>query len=424
MKFTPSALTGVIDAPPSKSAAHRALLIAYLSGEAKVFPVAMSDDITATLGCLKALGAECSAEKSAKSENFVVTVKRGTLPERAVLNAKESGSTMRFFLPLAAALGVACEFRGEGLLPSRPYRAFAETLARHGAEFSTKEGLPLVVSGKLEGGEFTLPGNISSQYVTGLLFSLPLLKGDSKIVLTDPLESKGYVDLTIQMLSEAGVTVEETDYGYFVRGNQTFRATEITVEGDYSNAAFFLAAGALSGNVTVRGLNPASVQSDREILNILARMGSRMILFENRVQVKKSELRCVDVDVSGIPDLAPILSVLMAAAKGKGRLRNAARLRLKECDRFRAIIENLNRAGVKAEADGDDIIIEGGTLLGGALSGYRDHRMVMSAAIMGTVVPVTVTTDTAVAKSFPDFYRRYRELNGIAEAEASGGFTL
>ncbi|MBR5145629.1 MAG: 3-phosphoshikimate 1-carboxyvinyltransferase, partial [Clostridia bacterium] len=344
----------VIKAPPSKSMAHRAILAAMLANQPCVVDnVCLSADIKATLASAKALGKEytyCDGKVFFGAKKQV---------DNVVINANESGSTLRFLMPICGALGVTTTFVGQGKLPQRPYNILADAMTKNGVEFDKKEGLPLTINGKLQSGIYNIAGDVSSQYITGLLYALPLVDGDSEIVLTSPLQSKGYVDMTLCVLNDFGIEIEQTANGYKIKGNQQYKAKDFVVEGDWSNGAFWLVAGALNNGITVTGLDTNSLQGDKEILSVLKKMGAKTVEKQNEIIVEKSTLTGVEIDVSQIPDLAPILSVALACAKGKGKITNASRLKIKESDRLQAINDNLNAVGIKTLLGNDWVEIVG-----------------------------------------------------------------
>lgn len=411
----PSFLRGSIQAPPSKSDVHRAIICAALSkGKCVVSPVAFSEDILATIDCIKALGAEVKID----GNKVTINSERIFKTENAKLECRESGSTLRFFIPVAAAGGVSAVFTGKGRLPQRPLGVYTDLLPKHGVECVTGGGLPFSIAGKLTAGRYDVPGDISSQFITGLLFALPLLDGDSVIHLTSPLQSKGYIDMTIAVQKHFGVIIESTGDDYIVKGNQAYSAREYTTEGDWSQAAFFLVGGAISGDVTVTGVKKNSYQGDKEIAEILKRFGADIQQSDNAVSCRFAELSAIDIDASQIPDLVPVLTVCAAFAKGKTRIYNAQRVRLKESDRLAAISDCLNRCGAKVEETDDGLIIEGAeSLNGGFAEGYNDHRIVMSMAIaaLRSKNSITVSDKESIAKSYSEFFDDYDSVGGISE---------
>lgn len=409
----PSQLYGRVTAPPSKSDVHRAIICAALSkGVCRIAPVALSDDIKATIDCARSLGAAAEINGDVLTVDGTDIFKNKT----ASLNCKESGSTLRFFVPVAAAGGIETEFSGRGSLVSRPIGLFADILPKAGVDCETSGTLPLKIKGKLKAGTFEVAGNISSQFITGLLFALPLLDGDSKIVLTTPLQSVGYIDMTIACLKKFGVNVETTDYGWFVKGNQKYISRDYRTDGDWSQAAFFLTAGAVSGDVTVDGIDINSTQGDKEIVNLLKKFGADVEVFDDSVRVRKSELSKADIDASQIPDLVPILSVLAGCAKNNTVIHSAERLRIKESDRLKTTANMLKAIGGKVEEKSDGLVIFGtGGFKGGTVDGSNDHRIVMSAAIAALACKddVKITDSESINKSFPNFFDEYKRLGGV-----------
>lgn len=405
-------VNGEVCAPPSKSTAHRAILAAALcDGDCRVDNVALSADIKATLQAARVLGRDFEYKDGA------VFFKGKKSVDKAQIDCNESGSTLRFLIPICAALGVQTTFSGQGKLPQRPYDILADVMSRHGVCFDKKSGLPLTIQGRLQSGVYQIAGDVSSQYITGLLYALPLAEGDSSIVLTSALQSKGYVDMTIDTLSKFGIQIQATEQGYDIKGGQKYKSTDFTVEGDYSNAAFWLVMGALNNGIAVKGLSQNSLQGDRAIVDILRRMGAQVAQTDDTVYVGKSRLKGIDIDVGQIPDLAPILSVALACADGTGRILNAARLKIKESDRLRAINDNLAAVGVKTLLGDDSVVVYGGNIKGGGAQGFNDHRIVMSMAALATVSKnaITVSDAQAVEKSYPDFFEIYKKLGGHAD---------
>ncbi len=402
LKISPTKLSGKVVVPPSKSVAHRMIIAAALSdGVSTISNLFPSVDITATMDCMKSLGAKISF-----SNNTAVIEGIKNSPDKAVLDCCESGSTLRFLIPVACALGVDAEFMGRGKLPQRPITPFLDELPKHGVSFKLPENgdnLPCSVHGKLTGGRFEIDGGISSQFITGLLFALPLLNEDSEIVLTSPLQSKPYVDITIGVLRDFGCEISETKTGYSVKGNQRLVPFLGAVEGDFSQAAFFYVANSLGSTIEIAGLNENSLQGDKAIVDIC----------KKAVNGEAFELDCSD-----IPDLVPILSVLGCFCEGKSRILNAARLRIKECDRLAAMEDCLNKIGGKVKSTADTLEIEGvETLVGGEVGCFNDHRIAMSMAIAATRCenPLIIRGAECVSKSFPNFFDVYRTLGGIFE---------
>lgn len=411
----PSKLNGEVFAPPSKSDVHRAVICAALSrGVCKVAPVALSNDIKATIDCIEVLGAKTELD----GDTLTVDGRNLFNKLKAVLNCIESGSTLRFFVPIAAAGGVETEFTGSGSLLSRPIGLFKEIFESSGVTVETDGVLPLKIKGRLKPGEFKVAGNISSQYITGLMLALPLLENDSKITLTTELQSAGYVDMTIKCMEKFGVKVNKTENGFFIKGNQKYISRDYITDGDWSQAAFFLAGGALSGDVTVNGLDVNSAQGDKEIVDLLKRFGARVEIFNNNVRVKKSELKAIKIDAENIPDLVPVLSVLASKADGVTEIYGAERLRIKESDRLKTTAAMINSLGGECEEKPDGLIIKGaGEFTEAFVNGFNDHRIVMSASIAALVScgDVKITDRESINKSFPNYFEEYKKLGGVVD---------
>lgn len=414
--ITPRVLGGTIPAVSSKSDAHRLLIAAALADKPTVLSCnVLSDDIRATAECLCALGAHV---KYGENQMTVTPIGEGKAEQTVRLDCGESGSTLRFLLPVVSALGKGGIFSGHGRLPERPVTDLRNAMATHGVTFSPPWVFPIETAGQLTAGKFTLKGNVSSQYVTGLLFALPLLSGDSEIELLPPVESKAYIDMTLSTLQTFGISVDVAENIYKIRGGQTYKSPEaVTVDGDWSNAAFFLTAGALGAPVTVTGLKLSSVQGDKAILDILQEMGAHIDVHGDAVTVSPAPLKGVQIDASGIPDLVPILSVAASFAHGVTVVQNAARLRIKECDRLAAVNECLTNMGVVCAESDDELVIWGGDgVRGGNVFSFNDHRMVMSMAIAASAARenTTIREAQAVKKSYPHFFADFEKLGGKA----------
>ena len=414
VKFSPFVPNGTVNVPPSKSDVHRAIICAAMAnGVSRISPVALSNDIKATIGCIKALGAD------AVLENNVLTVDGTNMYKNktALLDCGESGSTLRFFIPIAAVGNINATFVGKGKLPQRPIGIFTEALPKAGTVCKTEGGLPLEIKGQLKSGIFKIPGNVSSQFITGLLLALPILEGDSEIVLTSPLESVGYIAMTIRTMKQFGVNIQATEKGWHIKGGQSYKTCDYTTDGDWSQAAFFMVLGAVSGKVTVKGVAKDSTQGDKKCAEILARFGAKVTQLDNEVTVEKGELKAITIDASQIPDLVPVLSVCAAFAEGTTKIINAERLRIKECDRLKATAELLNNlVGKVKELSGGLEITGVSSLKGGNVNGYNDHRIVMSAAVCAarSDEDITATFAMSINKSYPDFYIDYNSIGGKA----------
>lgn len=387
-----SILCGEVAIPPSKSAAHRALVCAFLAGGGSVFPIIPSNDMRAM-------------------QQVIAALKN----DEPVIDCIESGNTLRFMLPVAAALGKGVTFIGSGRLPERPITEYLRLFPQHSVECACENGkIPLTLSGRLTSGDFEIAGNISSQYITGLLLALPLLDGDSRIILTTALESKPYVDMTLKVMSDFGVTAEETEYGYFVKGNQQYQPREYRVESDWSQAAFFLTAGALGGEVKLTGLDMSSVQGDKEIINVLKRFGADIEINNGLIISKKSVLSGIEINASDIPDAVPAIAATAAFAKGKTVIKGAERLRLKESDRIESVAYNLRKMGVSVDETADGMVITGGSPHGAELRGFNDHRIVMAFSVAAAYAQGASTIDgaDAIDKTYPAFFEDYARLGG------------
>ena len=409
--FKPS---GEVFAPPSKSDAHRAIICAALSrGKCTVSPIALSNDIKATIQCVEALGAKTEINGSILTVDGTEMFKNKT----AVLDCGESGSTLRFLIPVAAAGGAEATFVGSGRLPERPIGIYTELLPEKGVTCSADSGLPLTIGGKLKSGVFRVAGNVSSQFITGLLFALPLLDGDSDIILTSPIQSAGYINMTIRTMSKFGIEVDMTDKGWHVRGKQHYIPTDYITDGDWSQAAFFLVAGAIGGEVTVNNANIDSSQGDRKIAALLREFGAEVSQYGGKITVKHAPMSAIEIDASQIPDLVPVLAVCASFAEGTTKITHAERLRVKESDRLKTTAELINALGGKVREMPDGLEITGAeTLIGAAVEGCNDHRIVMSAATCaaGCQGEITCSDAWSVNKSYPDFYSDYAKINGRA----------
>ncbi|HWP51975.1 MAG TPA: 3-phosphoshikimate 1-carboxyvinyltransferase [Clostridia bacterium] len=417
IKITPSPLRGTLRAVASKSDAHRCLICAALCDTpTDVVIRELNRDIEVTMNCLSALGANFSRIKTGMWRVSPIAQR----PAHAVLNCGESGSTLRFLLPVAAALCQATRVVGAGRLPQRPLSPLREKMEAHGCTFDAAQ-LPFNMNGTLTAGQFILPGNVSSQYITGLLFALPLLAGDSNILLTTPLESAGYVSMTLRTLARFNIdiTTLPNGSGYHIKGGQRYCSPGgITAEGDWSNAAFWLAAGAMQASVTVTALNADTSQGDSEIVPLLRRFGAYAETNGSCATVSPHALSGFTIDAAAIPDLVPVLSVMACAAIGTTRIINAARLRIKESDRLQTIAESLTALGGHVFELPDGLIIEGtGKLRGGVVDSFNDHRIAMAMSIAATICTgeVIIRDAAAVEKSYPKFFEDFKRLGGKAD---------
>lgn len=397
----PTLLNGGITPPPSKSQAHRAVIAAALSGGVSTLGnLTPSQDIAATLACMAAMGTGVERMQDAVKIHGLghsIPQTDGLLP---CFDCGESGSTLRFLVPVALAVVGGGVFTGRGRLMERPQQPYFELFEEKGISYTQKDGA-LTVQGQLKPGVYKLPGNVSSQFVTGLLYALPLLEGDSEIRLTTALESEGYVDMTLEVLEQFGIRVTRQEKGFLVPGGQKYQNRDMDIENDWSQAAFWYAARALGSNVDILGMDETSRQGDKciaEQCELLARGGDIML------------------DVSQCPDLVPALAAMAAVRQGTTRIVNAARLRIKESDRLAAVTQVLNAMGGDVAEQPDGLTIVGKErLVGGVeIDSQNDHRIAMMAAIAATrcQLPVTVVDAHCVAKSYPTFWEDYEALGG------------
>lgn len=412
----PGRLAGTAAVPPSKSAAHRAVVCATLAaGTSHIGNVEFSQDILATLGAAQQLGA-----KVERGEHELTITGRGNADGFATITrpvfCNESGSTLRFILPLFSLTAQKVRFTGAGRLMQRPQEIYAQLFERQGLRFEQNEQ-GITIFGRLCPGTFTLPGNVSSQFISGLLFALPLLDGDSTLHLIPPVESRSYIDMTRAVQAAFGVTsrwLDETTLA--LPGRQHYRPCDYDVEGDYSQAAFPAVLGAVCGGVTVTGLSPDTLQGDAVILNILHRCGAQFTREGDTVTFAKAPLHGVDIDLADCPDLGPVLMVLGLLCEGTTVIRNAERLRLKESDRIAAMEAELRACGGVLESEGGTITVHGCAehlhAPEGILHGHNDHRVVMSLAVLSAAagLPLTVDDAEAIQKSWPNFFAAIRPL--------------
>jgi len=405
--ITPAPLGGSIAAMASKSRAHRLLLCAALSQQpVTVHCTARSADILATVACLRALGADITDT----GDGFAVTpLDRSAIPANAVLDCGESGSTLRFFLPVVCALGVPVQLKMAGRLPERPLSPLYEELVAHGATLGPVGSNPLTACGPLVGTDFVIDASVSSQYISGLLFALPILGGGT-VRLTGRIESAAYLDMTVEALRLSGISVDWADNTYTVCGDYDMSA-DCRVEGDWSNAAFWLCAGAIGTKpITMTNLNLSSSQGDRAVLQILKDFGAKVTENGDTVTVAPAKLHGIRIDAAQIPDLVPVLSVVAALAEGETEIYNAGRLRIKESDRLTTTANLLSALGSQVEELPEGLRIRGvSRFCGGEVDACNDHRIAMAAAIAASAADgiVTVRGAEAVNKSYPDFWRDY-----------------
>lgn len=403
---------GEISPPSSKSYAHRLLIAAAFSfASSKITISSFSDDINTTISALCALGADIKTEK-----NTVTIVPIKKIPKAVKINAKESGSTLRFLLPILSALGVESEIYGKGKLLNRPIEPLLNVLRAHGIE-AVKSCDFISVKGKLLSGKYCVSGDISSQFITGLLFALSLLQGESVLTVEGKTVSKNYIDMTVEILNIYGISIEKRDNTFLIPKSKQFTAPEkIFCEGDWSSAAFLCVLGALAGEITLTGLNLNSLQADHKIIDILIKMGADIKINSN-ITIKKSKLSCVDFDMTDCPDIIPIVAVACSFAEGISHIEGVDRLKDKESDRLEAIIKMLSAFKINTEYNLNSLTVYGGKPKGATIDLEPDHRTVMSACVMGiaAVGKTEVTCAEAVNKSYPSFFKDIASVGGKVE---------
>jgi len=398
----PTQLKGNITPPPSKSQAHRVVIAAALAGGVSTLSnVAPSQDIQATLGCMATMGTGVEPmEETVVRIHGLGRFVAQKMDHLLRFDCGESGSTLRFLVPVALAVAGGGAFAGRGRLMERPQKPYFDLFDEKGVFYEQRDGA-LTVKGTLKPGRYELPGNVSSQFITGLLYALPLLNGDSEILLTTPLESEGYVDMTLEALGLYGINVRRQENRFAVPGRQQYQSRDVRIEADWSQAAFWYAARALGSEVSVAGLNKESAQGDR----VIAQQFEQLTVPGD-----------VALDVSQCPDLVPALAAMAAVRQGRTYITNAARLRIKESDRLAAVADVLGRLGADVTEQADGLTLVGRDSLTGGVSvdSHPDHRIVMMAAVAATCChrPITVVGAHCVAKSYPDFWKDYEKLGG------------
>jgi len=427
IKIKPSILNGTIEIPPSKSYSHRAVIAAALAEggkKSKIDNLKFSVDITTTTDIMENWGAEIERFENALE---IIGNSGKVVSKDKYVQCNESGSTIRFLIPIGITDENELIFDGKGKLVDRPLDSYYRIFDKQGIFYKNENGkLPLTVNGKLKAGNYEIDGNISSQFITGLLYSLPLLDGDSKLTINKNLESKGYIDLTLEILKLAGIEIVNNNYKSFdIKGNQIYRPFDYTVEGDYSQVAFWIVAGIISANkdneVKCLHVNKNSLQGDREIIEIVERMGADIEIFDNYVLVRPSKTKGTVIDISQCPDIGPILTVLGALSEGETRIINGERLRIKESDRITSIKTELNKLGANVAEEGDSLIIQGveGFKGGVTVNAWNDHRIAMSLAIASTRCEKEIILEEAesVRKSYPHFWDDFVKMGGEIEKD-------
>jgi len=412
VKVCASKVNGAIRVPSSKSDAHRAIISASLAqGQTSLIKgVDFNDDILATIEAMKAFGANIEIEgNSVKVKGASLSLK-----DELYFDAKESGSTLRFLIPLFAHFSKKTIVTGSKRLLERPLDVYLE-LMKDGILLKNDN---LILDYKFKGNNFVISGNISSQFISGLLFLLPLLKEDSIIEILPPFESKSYVLMTISTLKKFGINIKMEDNKIFIHGNQEYKACSYEVEGDFSQAAFFIVLGSLNNDLVIKGLNKDSLQGDKVIIDILRSMGAQIEFSEERVLVKKSKLNGTIIDIADCPDLGPILMVVASFSQGETRLINAGRLRLKESDRVSSMEKELRKFGVDIYSNNDEVIIKGCSnfiISNEIINSHNDHRIAMSLSILMTSLNdghIILDNAQCINKSYPNFYKDLNSING------------
>ncbi|TSA36434.1 MAG: 3-phosphoshikimate 1-carboxyvinyltransferase [Porphyromonadaceae bacterium] len=406
-----SKVSGEVVAPPSKSYAQRALAGALLTrGTTIIRNPSRSDDAKAAMGIIRQLGA------SVDDLGDHLVIKGGFNPIGQKLDCGEAGLSLRMFSPIAALADQTMLMNGTGSLLKRPVQMITDSLNQLGCRCQSQDGfLPVWIKGPLKSGKATIDGSVSSQLLTGMLMALPVIKGDSEITVNN-LQSLPYIDLTINILKQFGISVSHHQYETFcIPGKQKYRLATITVEGDWSGAAFLLVAGALAGGVTVSGLQADSLQADRQILKALGYAGARVEIGENCVTVSRDELRAFDFDATHCPDLFPPLVALAAHCNGVSRIEGVGRLIHKESNRAKVLQEEFYKLGISIRVENGNLYVTGPSLMKtGEVDSHGDHRIAMAAATVAMIArtPVQITGAECVAKSYPGFYQDIKSLGG------------
>lgn len=407
-------LGGRVKVPSSKSFCHRSIICASLAqGKSEIRNICFSKDIIATIGAMKILGAEIEVNEDAA----VIYGTGDLILKKEIIFCGESGSTLRFLIPLAASLDQKVILTGEGKLVERPLDVYYKIFEEQNIYYKNSNGkLPLEINGKLKPGNYRIRGDISSQFITGLLFSLPLLREDSEIELTTRLESRPYIDMTLDILKKFNIDIDNIDYKKFiVHGNQKYKSGDYIVEGDFSQAAFLLAIGILGNGVVCEGLDIGSSQGDKVIIELMKKMGAVIEADNGNIVSKASGTRGITVDASQCPDLVPSLAALASVSSGTTRILNAGRLRIKESDRLAAISSQLNKIGADVEEKTDGLVIKGRQMLeGGEVYSFNDHRIAMALAEISSRCKNKLIIHDAdcVGKSYPGFWDDFRSLGG------------
>lgn len=408
VELSKSETFGTVAVPSSKSFAHRLLIASFLSGErTEIFGSFDVGDIQTTANCLKSMGGEIELTK----DRIVINGKK---IKDCALNVLDSGSTLRFLLPIVSALGIVAKFVGTERLANRPISKLLDTLRENGGIFSS-DALPIVSSGKLVGGDYVIDGSESSQYVTGLLLALPILDKSSNVIIKGKTVSSNYIDITLDVLKQFSIKVKKTQTGYFVEGGQKYVSPKtIRVEGDWSSACFFAVLGAINGEVTVENVNLNSVQGDKVVVDVLKKAGVSIIESTDKFTVKKSVVKQFDFDAENYPDIVPILSVLASFSDGVCCFKNVSRLKEKESDRLSGIVEMLKKFSIKAEERNECLFVLGGKPESAEYDSPNDHRMTMSASVLAVTTRGISAINGAecVKKSYQEFFEHLKQIGG------------
>ncbi len=411
--ITPNKLSGDVIIPPSKSLSHRAIIAASLAeGESVISNVLLSKDILATIESMRACGATIDIDKDKLYIKGSKVIRKCN-----IIDANESGSTIRFMIPIALVCGDKITFTGKNNLVNRPLDPFLEIFDRDNIKYTKNDKyLPLEVEGTLKPGYYPIRGDISSQFITGLLYALPLLDGDSVIEITTNLESKGYIDLTLDILSKFGIEIINEDYHkFYIKGNQKYMPNNYEIEGDFSQSAFFLVADMLGAHINLKAMNLSSFQGDKKILEDIKSFGGNVEVNTNYIKCNTNSINSATIDFSQSPDLGPALTVLASLAKGESNFINASRLRIKECDRITCMKEELNKLGANIKELPDGMIINGvERLKGNIVDSHNDHRVAMALAMASLKCDgeIKILNAQCVSKSFPHFWEVFEALGG------------
>lgn len=406
----PKALKGAVNIPPSKSQSHRMIIAASLAkGKSVISNIAYSEDVVATIGAMEKLGV-----KFIKNTHQLIVsgVGRVTISDDNFVECNESGSTLRFLIPIFSLSKEKIVFTGKRSLFKRPMSVYDDLFKKLNLGFQQNED-SIIITGSLSSGTFEIPGNISSQFISGLLFALPLLRGDSKIKIIGPIESKQYIDMTIDTLSQFQIHIVEKENEYFIKGNQCYHPTNCTIEGDYSQMAFYAVLGTINGDILCKNIPYDSKQPDRKIVDYILSMGGNAIQTEGGILFKKSSTVGRTIDVSQSPDIAPILAILAGLSVGETSIINAGRLKMKESNRLLSTTETLKQLGVPVVMGEDFMTITGvSSFLGGTFESYNDHRIVMSIAVAASRAShsVIIKNAEAINKSYPNFFEDLEKL--------------